>query len=439
MQPSAGFSGRFEGGRGWYCYPTKQFKTLSVQAFWVNPLRRGEVSRAAVLPYILRRASQKWNDTVAIERELETLYGASFRAEVGKMGDQQLLSFHFEAIHGQFLPDHPDMLAQGLQFLREIVYRPLIERDEFRAETFSQEKELLTRQVEALINDKGQYALSRLIETMAHGQSFGISRYGSVDEVRQLEPRGLHAFYEKLRDHRPMVWMVVGDVDPDQVAEQFAADPHMAHQREALPEIPRFTSHHQDDVVVERQTVQQGKVNLGYSTGITARHPDYPALVMYAGILGGFPHSKLFVHVREEASLAYYAYARLDSALGLMVIGAGIEFEDFDPALAIIHQQVERMQQGEISDEEMDFTLSALTNEILAEHDSPGQIIAGELERLLLGGGLHGQDLIDALTKVTREDVVRVAQGVRLDTTYFLTTDQKPDDQPSAPERGDRQ
>ncbi len=30
-------------------------------------------------------------------------------------------------------------------------------------------------------------------------------------------------------------------------------------------------------------------------------------LQLFNGIFGGFPHSKLFINVREKASLAYYA------------------------------------------------------------------------------------------------------------------------------------
>jgi predicted Zn-dependent peptidase len=418
------FVGSFKDGGGWYCYPTKQFKTIAIQAFWMNPLRVNDASMGAIIPHILRRASQKWPTTVVMERQLEDLYGASFRAEVGKVGDQQLLSFQFEAVNGRFLPDEPDMLARGLQFMREVLYHPKTEQSVFAEDIFVQEQEILSRQIQALFNDKAQYAMNRLIAAMAHEQGFGISRLGTLEETRNLELPRVYQRYEALRESAPMVWFVVGDVDPEVVARYFEEDPRMRTARQPMPVIAPFVAKNHGRTIIEQQPVQQGKVNLGYQTGITARDRDYPALVMYAGVLGGFPHSKLFIHVREEASLAYYAYARLDAALGLMVIGAGIEFEDYEEAIAIIQQQVEAMRQGDISDEEIDYTLRALTNEILAETDSAAQIIGRKLEHLLVGGGLSGADLIEALRQVRREDIVRVAEQITLDTTYFLTTDQ---------------
>lgn len=52
--------------------------------------------------------------------------------------------------------------------------------------------------------------------------------------------------------------------------------------------------------VVERLNVNQGKLNMGLRTSITYGDPHYAAALMYNGILGGYPHSKLFVNVREK-------------------------------------------------------------------------------------------------------------------------------------------
>lgn len=420
----AGFQGTFEAGRGWYCYPTERFKTVSVTAYWVNPLRPGGVSRAALVPHVLRRASARWPSTVGVERKLEDLFGAGFRADVGKVGDQQLLSFQFEIAAGRYLPGHPDTLRAGFDFMREMLYRPLSPHGLFEGAIVEQERELLRRRILALVNDKGQYAVSRLLEIMADGQGFGLHKLGTVEEVEAVAAETLWAEYETLSRRRPALWFVVGDVDPEAVARYVEDDETARDTREPLTPIIPYQARGRAETVVERQPVQQGKLNLGYHTGIRATDPEYPALVMYAGILGGFPHSKLFLNVREKASLAYYAYSRIDAALGLMLIGAGIEFADFEAATGIIHEQVEAMARGEISDDEMAFTLSALENEVRAEDDSPGQLVGRQLEKVLIGGGLTGDALIQALRRVTKAEVAAVAKRVALDTTYFLTTDQ---------------
>jgi predicted Zn-dependent peptidase len=129
------------------------------------------------------------------------------------------------------------------------------------------------------------------------------------------------------------------------------------------------------------------------------------------------------MNVREKASLAYYAYSRVDPALALMTIGAGIEFNDYEACRRIIEEQVSDMRRGEFTDEDIAFTVKAYANDILSEEDSPDQLVGRHLERLLIGGGLNGQELIDALEAVSRDDIVGAAENVELDTVFFLTAE----------------
>lgn len=423
---AAGFVGEFRDGVGYYCFPTTRFKTISIHALWINDLVPGEASLGALLPAVLKRGSQRWPSAMAMEAELENLYGASFRADVGKIGDKQLVSFHLQVVNGRFLPGHPDTLARGLEFLAEVLDEPRLTADGYLApDVVDQEKELLRRQIEALINDKGQYAVNRLVEIMADGRRFGLRKLGRVEELAAVDAERLTAYYQRLRTSRPFVVFVVGDVDPERVKQFVRGRWNGGAGRESVAPIERFVPRHRGKEVVERQPVSQGKLNLGYATHIGAKDPDFPALMMYAGVLGGFPHSKLFVNVREKASLAYYAYARLDAAVGLMIIGAGIEFRDVEAATRIIGEQIEAVRAGRISPEEMAFTREAYRNDILTEEDNPHQLIGRQLEHIMLGGGLAGSALVDALAAVSVDDIRRVADGVEWDATYFLTTDQE--------------
>ncbi|MDA8194377.1 MAG: pitrilysin family protein [Thermaerobacter sp.] len=416
-----GFVGEFQNGIGWYCYPTPRFKTITLHAFWINELTPQDAAKGALLPHVLRRGTRRWPSLVAIERELEELYGASFRAEVGKVADKQLLSMHLEVINGRFLPGHPDTLRQALDFLSEVSSDPHLGPDGFDPGIVQQEKILLKRQIQALINDKGQYAMSRLVEILADGRRFGLRKLGTIADVENITGSELLDYYQSVKTTLPSLLFVVGDVDPSRI-EDYVHKQWQGFRQPLTPIIP-FVPRHDGQEVIERQAVRQGKVNMGFGTGISAADPQYPALMMYAGVLGGFPHSKLFVNVREKHSLAYYAFARLDAPLALMVIGAGIEFDDYSAVRRIIDQQLEAMQAGAISAEEMAFTLKAFCNDILSEEDSPSQIVGRQLEHVLVGNGMTGRRLMQALERVTISDIQAVAEKIRLDTVHFLTAD----------------
>jgi predicted Zn-dependent peptidase len=423
---AGGFETRAHGRGATYCYTTDRFKTISLHAVWVNPLTAAEASLGALVPAVLKRATQRWPSTTRLHQRLEELYGAHFRADVGKVADRQLISFHLELVDGRFLPGKPNTLAFGLDFLTEVLRRPLVTpAGHFDPTLVEQEKTLLLRRMEAVINDKGQYAALRLLESVAEGRPFGLRKWGQPEEVSAVAAEALYSYYLTLRASRPLLVLAVGAVDPDEVAaaaRELISDPGEAPELQALR---AYEPLHRGAEVVERQPVSQGKLQQAYATGMTAAHPDYPAMMMYAGVLGGFPHSKLFVNVREKASLAYYAYARLDGALGLMMVGAGIESAHYARARQIIEAQVRSMAEGQISEAELQFTREAYRNEIEAEQDSPDLIIGRKLETVLVGGGLSGVDLISALERVQRTDIERVAGQVLLDTTYFLTGEEK--------------
>nr|WP_207711456.1 pitrilysin family protein [Sulfobacillus harzensis] len=409
---------------GSYVYPTKRFKTVTIYAAWIRELAVSDRAQGAILPHMLRRGTRAWPTRRIMEQQLESLYGASFRADVGKLGDKQLLSFHITVVDGQYLPGKPDTVISALDFLSEVIDHPRLVDGAFPTDAVEQEKVLVKRQISALINDKGQYALSRLIELVADGERFGLKKLGTPAEVDAVTPDQLVTLLTESRESSPFVFLVVGDVDADRIHQHITQRWSRSYRRD-VSTIQPYRGQHQGHTVIERQDVRQGKLNLAYRTQITAKDPDYPALVMYSGILGGFSHSKLFINVRERASLAYYAYSRVDPALALMIIGAGIEFRDYEAARRIIEEQVSAMRSGHISQEEMSFTLKAYENEILSEEDGPGQLIGRQLEQILIGGGLSGPEMIRALGQVRPEDIVRVAQRVELDTVYFLTSEEE--------------
>ena len=164
----------------------------------------------------------------------------------------------------------------------------------------------------------------------------------------------------------------------------------------------------------------QGKLNMGCRTGATIRDDDYISLLMYNGILGGFPHSKLFMNVREKASLAYYASSRLESHKGILTIQSGIEIANYRKALDIIQEQLEAMRKGNISERELSQTRATLSNQLRERQDRPYELIDFAYHSILSGRDWTIDRLHKGIGEVTKEDVRRVAEQVQLDTIYFL-------------------
>jgi predicted Zn-dependent peptidase len=369
---------------------TDKFKTNTLVLNLQRPLAEGLVTRTALIPYLLTRGSAKYPSVREMQAQLDNLYGSYLNADVYKLGERQVMQFRLEVPNGKYLPGRPQLLREAIAFMLEVITRPLLEGQAFKQSFVTLEKEALRKRVEGLFNNKGQYARLRCTEAMCATEPYRLYSGGRIEDLPAVSPEGLYQEYLDLLASAPLDLPI-----------QLGKAGEVKH-------------------VVDRHDVNQGQLVLGLRTPITYADDDYLAMLMYNGVLGAFAHSKLFVNVRERESLAYSARSRYDSMKGLVFVQAGINIEDHDRALAVIHEQLAAMAAGEISDQELDQTRAMALNTYREAYDSPGALINLAFESEVAGKERPIEALAEGIPKITREDIVRVAKGLQLDTVYFL-------------------
>ena len=187
-----------------------------------------------------------------------------------------------------------------------------------------------------------------------------------------------------------------------------------------MPAASEFRTPKEVREVEEEEDLQQGILFLGYRTPVTYSSPDYYKLLVYSGSIRGLSHSKLFINVREKASLAYYVWTHVEATKGFMLINAGIHPDNYQKAVDIILEQVEAVNQGNISLPELEATKRGLINNFLTMEDNPMAVI----DRGMLGN-IHNvqrevEEAVDRVREVTVDDLVEQGQRLKLDTIYFL-------------------
>ncbi len=404
-----------------HIYPTEKFKTIVYSIFLHQNLKKELAAKTALLPYVLERGSKNWPTTRELVITLENLYGADIITEVLKRGERQIVQFILEIVNPVYVQGNGSLEKKGLEVLKDILTNPVVEGDGFKESYVNREKEILVNQVKGLINDKVTYAMERCIQEMCREEDYGVYRLGRLEDLEHMDSSELYSYYQKFLNTAPMDIFVLGNVDTEQTlslmeetfnfsrGDMFPLEPTLVYKD---VEEPRY--------VEERLEVNQGKLTLGYRTNTLVKDEDYYPLVMCNGILGAFPHSKLFQNVREKASLAYYASSRLEKDKGIMLIASGIETGNYEKALEIIQQQVESMKSGEISEEEFESTRVGLINSVKVMDDSPYQIISRYLSGIISDRQETQEEIIEQINRVRVEDVVRAADKIQLDTIYFL-------------------
>ena len=143
--------------------------------------------------------------------------------------------------------------------------------------------------------------------------------------------------------------------------------------------------------------------------------------MVFNGLFGGFPHSKLFMNVREKESLAYYASSSVDTFRGFMSVQTGIDGKNRNQVLRLIHEQLESLRNGEVTELELAQTKAMLRNQYLLSLDAPQATIeTAYLDNWLPETQLTDDEWLSRMENVTIHDIQNVAQKIELQAIFFL-------------------
>lgn len=408
-----------------YNIKTCRFKTNTINIFFQDNLNKDTVALNALLPSVLRRGTKNLPTLKDINLYLEELYGAVFDCGIAKKGERQILHFYFEYLSDKYASNNHSNFESALEFLLNIIYNPALENGSFIPQYVEQEKNNLKILIEGRINDKVQYALDRCYELMCEEEPYGLYEYGRPEQVDGITADGLYRHYKEKIGSLPMVIFITGELSEN----------HIDYIKTSLSKLERGALKAINTSIVKKypekvryfedaMDVNQAKLSLGFRTNITSREDDYYTLMVYNGILGGGMHSKLFQNVREKAGLAYYVFAGLEKYKGLMIIGSGIDTKERDHAKTLILKQLDDIKNGSITDYEFKSTVKSLETGVQALKDSQLQVVDFYLGQLISQTHDTLESLLSKIQRVTKEDVIKIADKIQLDTVYFLSAKQ---------------
>lgn len=407
------------GGLRVHIIPTDKYKTNTFVFRFKAPLNEETVTERALLPYVLQSATEKLPSVIRLRQYLEELYGSSLAVDVSKKGEDHVISIYVDIANEVYLHDAPPLFEKALSMLSDIVLHPAIEGNGFLPSIVESEKRALLQRIEATYDDKMRYANERLVEEMCKVEPYRLSANGKKESVSSITNESLYQYYQKVLAEDEMDLYIIGDISEnavDLVSKYFSISARPAKERNVL----LHKRNNEEKEVVEKQELKQSKLHIGYRTFITYKDEDYFALQLFNGLFGGFSHSKLFVNVREKNSLAYYAASRFESHKGLLFVMSGIEAKNYEKAVEIIKEQMLAMQNGDFSEEEMHQTKSVIQNQILEAIDTPRGFVEMLYHGIISDRTRPVEEWLTGIESVTKEEIVKVAKNIELDTIYFL-------------------
>lgn len=304
-------------------------------------------------------------------------------------------------------------------------------RDVLTAPRFGQESiDLARTQMRNAVaqsnEDAGQIA-HREFSDILYGRDNPYGREPQSTTIGKLQRSDLTAFHARYFFPRNTILAIRGDFDAAAMKEQvgllFA---NWAVEQPAPPSFPRVAASPAEAsgiYVAARKNVSQTSFAMGQLGGMV-NDPDYAALTVMAGILGGANRGRIAQRLSGRAANAAAVAANWDGGYdypGLFEISGTVPSSGAVDVIKAIGEEVARIRSSEVTDEELRIARENAVDSLVFALDTQGKIM-----RRLMAYEYYGYpaDFLDryqaALASVTRADVLRVARE-RLQPEAFTT------------------
>ncbi|MBD7942635.1 MULTISPECIES: EF-P 5-aminopentanol modification-associated protein YfmF [Psychrobacillus] len=404
-----------------YIRPTEQFKTINISFKWKKPLTVETAAIRAVLANVLQYSNAEYPTYASFRKRLDELFGAILYFDTSKKGLNHIFSLNAETVNDAYLSNET-VVDEVLSLLQTVLFKPNLDNGKFVESVVKREKEQVIERIQSMYDDKTRFAQQRLLENILPNHPASISANGNVETVKQVTNEQLVEMHQTLLTKEPLSIYIVGDVNVEEmkakIGEYF---PFEGRSADIPKETESAVSTINTDFVHEKQDMKQGKLHISYRTPVTFYSKEFPIMQITNGILGGFAHSKIFMNVREKESMAYYASSSFSSLYGRIFVLAGIDPTVEEKAVALIDEQLKEMQNGEITDLEINQTKSMLKNQLKESLDSARAQIEIYDQYKELDESFTVENWTAKWEKVTKEQIQEMATNIQKEFVYFLS------------------
>lgn len=347
----------------------------------------------------------------ALNEELEVL-GASIEASASA----EAISLTLSA-----LAKDTDL---ALQLFTEVIRQPA-----FDARPLQTSKGRVVEDLRRLADNPAQL-LSREFTRTLYTEAHPLGRPLTPAQVEAIQPEDLQAHSRRLVHPNNMMLAVVGDFRREEMASKIQAlFGDWPSSPLDLPSPPEVQPRYERGVFIIPRNLAQASLTLGHF-GINRFNPDRYAIELMDSILGGGGFSsRIMERVRTEEGLAYSVGTTFPTSsrdISLFRATAQTKNENVPRAVSAILEEMVRIQQEPVSQEELDRAKEAIINSFVFRFTSRFGIVV-QLMTLEFNGYPpdHLETLLDRYRAVTVADIQRVArQYLHPDaTTIFVIGD----------------
>ncbi len=396
---------------------TNKFKTLFFKVILSEKQKKEDITIRNLLLDNLMSSSKEYPTMRDVSIKKQDLYGASISMLNRRIGDHAFIEYTMSILNPRFTEE--SMLKDSVEFYSSLLYKPNVKNNSFDEELFEMSKENLRKEILMTNERPNIYGFTRFKENIDINAPFSYHQTGYLEDLDTITSSSLYEYYNHVLESNACDIYVIGDFDFDEMKHLIRDNFKFKNTKRADSYEIILSNERSNKEIIEDSSFNQSKLFIGFK--LTDFNPDDKkyALILFNIIFGNSPESRLFKEVREEKSLAYSissAYRRLDN---FYYVSAGISYNNYNEALNTIKKCLSDIQNNGITDDELDRAKALYISILNDVMESPSSILDIYFTELYFGNDSYEKQL-EMLDTITKEDILRVANLLKIDTIYLL-------------------
>lgn len=395
---------------------TDKFKTITIQLQLRSRLSKERVTKRNLLSRMMVKRTLRHPAEADLLNHLAHYYGAHLTTNVGRKGQDHIVTFSMEFVNNKFIREALDIPNEMCRVLKDVLDTPFEYDEDFKA-FFEREKRLYKNRLKSMKDNRAQASFQAMVNTMFEDEEYKYLSHGVLEDIDSITLEDLREEHAEMMSADDMVILTAGSVD-DGILENLS----LIHSREEKEEIDHQPYPYRAVSKVKRATdtqkIEQAKLNMGFRAELDSAE-SHMAFNVLNQMFGGTASSYLFRNIREKQSLAYQISSQIDVRNGYMFVMGGVDAENVEKAEKGILEELERFRSGDFEDSFIDEIKGMMRVNRKEVMDKPKGLIALEYNQLLKKPDTPEWET--QLARVDRALIIEISKKIHLDTVYVLT------------------
>lgn len=401
---------------------TDKFKTITVRVAFRSPVVKEEITMRNILCNMFLQSSKNYENKRALTIKAQDLYAADIQTYNTRLGNYNNLDLYLSVLNDRYT--EKGNFGEALKFFSEIIFNPDVTNKKFNKEKLEIVKSTCKSALSSIKEDAASYSLMRLFEAMDKDRVSSYRMVGYLEDLALINESSLYQYYDQMIHSDLVDIFVIGNIDFKEMTNLIReAIPLKTVKRQKVPyALEEIKAKPRRLLAREVIDTSQSKLSIGCRVYGLSEYERKYALTLFNIILGGSGDSKLFKEVREENSLCYVINSVPNKLDHLIIIRAGIDKENYVKTLELIDKVLMDMKKGKFTEDDITVAREYYCTALDEIVESPSKVIDNYYMMEIMG-----TDTIDEKRKmiqqVSKEDIIKVAKKVKMDTIFLLEGD----------------